>query len=230
MPHLVNPLRNATYNAAIRELQLVHAFLVRRAGEEIASSAIPADRWGIGAKRLEVRLIGEGRTKYIGKPSERFGEVVNMTATIERMLALLQWCSRQPAYKGLRIRQCHPSTSDDAGGNDLVLVTREGVVKVRCEVCDVASSRASSNGKEGSDLSKLGCAHSVPEDGATRFICTAREFADALASSARKWHNYTYRYALIELGDELDTCLLRIIPPPMIAGGPSKLGRRRRGR
>jgi hypothetical protein len=33
MPHLVNPLRDVTYDAAIRDLKLVHAFLIRRAGE-----------------------------------------------------------------------------------------------------------------------------------------------------------------------------------------------------
>jgi hypothetical protein len=161
MPHLVKPLRDVTYDAATHELELVHAFLVRRAGEDLATSAIPADRWGIDAKRPDVDLTREGRPEYVGKSAERFGEVVNMAATIERMLALLRWCSRHPEYQRLRILQCHPSTSDDEGGNDPVLTTSEGAVVVRCEVCDVASRKASSNGKEASDLSKLGCTGGV---------------------------------------------------------------------
>jgi hypothetical protein len=218
MPHLVKPLRDVTYDAAIRELDLVHAFLVRRTGEEIASSAIPADRWGIGAKRLEVDLTREGRPESVRKSMERFGKVVSMAATIERMLALLRWCSRHPEYQRLHILQCHPSTSDDEGGNDLVLASSEGAVVVRCEVCDVASRKASSNGKEASDLSKLGCTGGVPGDGVTRFICTSREFADSLRGSGRKWRNYAYCNDLIELVDEVNTCLLRITAPPtMIA-------------
>ena len=110
-------------------------------------------------------------------------------------------------------RSCHPSTSDAEGGNDLVLATPEGAVVVRCEVCDVASSNAGANSKEKSDLLKLSCANGVPEYGVERFICTAREFANALRSGYRKWQNYAYRYELIELGDEADTCLLRIVPP-----------------
>jgi hypothetical protein len=47
-----------------------------------------------------------------------------------------------------------------------------------------------------------------------RFIRTAREFADALRGSGRKWRNYAYYYDLIELGDEVDTCMLRITAPP----------------
>src|SRR5262245_49781049 len=106
------------------------------------------------------------------------------------MLALPRWSARHHEYQRLRILQCHASTSEDEGGNDLVLATAEGTVVVRCEVCDVASRKASSNGKEVSDLRTLGGAGSVPEDGVTRLICTAREFADALRSSGRKWRNY----------------------------------------
>ncbi|MBY0232325.1 MAG: hypothetical protein K2W96_23860 [Gemmataceae bacterium] len=216
MPHLVNPLRDISYAEAIQKLEAAHAFLVLRAGEQIAASSIPAARWGIDAKRLDVDLDRASRPKaLIGKVTERFGEIVNMTATIERMLALLRWLSRHKEFQRLQIIQCHPSTSDDEGGNDLVLATSELAVVVRCEVCDVASRKASSNGKEASDLLKLGCESVVPQDGVTRFICTAREFAEGLSSTGRHWWNYPYRYELIELGDDVDTCLLRIVPPPV---------------
>jgi len=94
----------------------------------------------------------------------------------------------------------------------LVLGEPDGTPVVRCEVCDVASRNAGSNGKERSDLEKLGCAAGVPSDGVRRFICTAREFADALRSTRRRWNNYVYRYDLIELGDAGDTCLLALTP------------------
>jgi hypothetical protein len=100
------------------------------------------------------------------------------------MLSLLRWSARHHEYLRLRILKRHASTSEDEGGNDLVLATAEGPVVVRCEVCDVASRKASSNGKEVSDLRKLGGAGSVHEDGVTRLICTAREFADALRATS----------------------------------------------
>ena len=175
MPHLVNPLRDVSFADAIAQLDLVHSFLVQRAGAEIATSKIPAAHWGIGAKRLEVKLATPDRPPLVGKPSERFGEIVNMAATIERMIPLLRWLSTNGEYSHLRVVQCHPSTSDEDGGNDLVLGGPDGAPVVRCEVCDVASRKAGSNGKERSDLEKLGCAAGVPADGVKRFICTANQ-------------------------------------------------------
>ena len=81
----------------------------------------------------------------------------------------------------MRVKECHPSTSSAKGSNDLMLEDTIGVVVVRCEVCDVASDSAGSNGKERKDVASLGCADGVPDDGVRRFLCTSPEFARAAA-------------------------------------------------
>lgn len=39
------------------------------------------------------------------------------------------------------VGECHPSTSDAAAGNDIVLATVGGQVRVRSEVCDVTTAK-----------------------------------------------------------------------------------------
>jgi hypothetical protein len=214
MPHLVNPMFDVSYAVAIQQLETAHSFLVQRAREATAISSLSASKWGIEVKRLVVDLDTANRPALIGKQNERFGEVVNMVATIERLIPALQWFCQDIYFQQLRVRECHPSASDKDSGNDLVLVNSAGAEVVRCEVCDVASDRASSNGKEKKDIHNLGCDNGVPQDGIARFICTAREFARALTSRHRKWSGCAYRYQLVELRDSADTCMLRVIPKP----------------
>ena len=152
-------------------------------------------------------------SSLVGKVSERFAEVVNIAATMERLLDTLQWFQENPQYGALVVGECHPSTSDDADGNDIVLRSLEGAVRVRCEVCDVVSSCPGQNGKEKSDLKNLGCEAAVPEDGVDRYIATSPEFAEALASSARKWKDKPYRYEVILTAGDESTHLLQIRPP-----------------
>ncbi len=147
----------------------------------------------------------------IGKPNERFSEIINITATIERLLSGITWFSTQADYAHLQIKECHPATSDTDDGNDLVLVDRQGNIKVKCEVCDVVSNNAGSNGKEKKDIHNLGCTDGVPNDGIDRFICTSTEFADALKSSKRKWQDKPYHYQPIPLEDARKTYLLKIL-------------------
>jgi hypothetical protein len=150
----------------------------------------------------------------IGKSAEGLGEVVNMAATLERLMDAIEWFAKQPATSGGSILECHPSTSDETNGNDLVIIDHNGKIIVRCEVCDVASTKASSNSKEKKDIKNLGCNELVPQDDVARYICTAPEFAKALTSRGRKWTAKPYRYELIELGTASGTCMLLIVTPP----------------
>ena len=147
----------------------------------------------------------------LGKKGERFAEVVNMAATMERLLDALTWFWNHPDYRSLRVRECHPSTSDDSSGNDIVLESADGIVKVRCEVCDVVSRNAAQNLKEAKDIRKLGCETGVPPDGVSRYIATSPEFAQALSSPVRKWNQKPYRYKSICAGADCDTKLLRLV-------------------
>jgi hypothetical protein len=213
MPHIVKPLNDVSFDDALRRLRAAHHFLVSRANETIKESSHDESRWGKSLKRSFVRLSGDDQPKLIGKPEEKFTEIINIVATLERLIDALDWFSKQPQNKGYKIRECHPSTSDEKNGNDLVIVDSRGNIAIRCEVCDVVSSKASSNNKEASDLKKLKCDKGVRSDGVARYICTSSEFAQALTSSGRLWKTKRYRYSFIEINDTAGTCLLLIQKP-----------------
>jgi hypothetical protein len=210
MKHLVAPIRGTSLLDALRGLSDAHRFLVARA--QLAIAQIPAADagWGVHLKRLDVNLAGNERPELISKTQERFAEVVNMLATIERLLSALRWFAAESGCAGLRVAVCHPSTSSRRDENDVVLVDETGTVRVRCEVCDVVSASAGQNGKELSDLASLGCSTAVPLDSARRFICTSSEFARAVTSKRRKWLNVRHRYTPHQTSDSTGTVLLEI--------------------
>jgi hypothetical protein len=164
-------------------------------------------------KRKHVSLKGADRPAAVCKDAERFGEVVNMVATLERLLAAMGWFERQPEFMGMRVKECHPSTSSAKGSNDLLLEDATGAVVVRCEVCDVASDSAGSNGKERKDISSLGCANGIPDDGVRRFLCTSPEFARAIQSPKRKWAWCLHRSREFMVGDGSGTVLVEPVLP-----------------
>ncbi|MBA3312708.1 MAG: hypothetical protein M3552_11830 [Planctomycetota bacterium] len=211
MNHLVQTLSDISLPEAVRELREAHEFLVLKA--EVMFDVMPkaGPLWGIETKRMYVDLASDPRPAAVRKNRERFGEVVNIVATLERLIPALEWFDRQSIYRDYRVAECHPSTSSAKDGNDLVLSELGGQVVVRCEVCDVASGSAGQNGKEAKDLRSLGCAASVPADGVRRFICTSPEFARAIASPKRLWSKKSYRYRSIPVGDEGSTVLLEVV-------------------
>ena len=212
MPHVVEPFKNASFGDALQSLRAAQRYLVSRAKVAINASDFDESRWGTSVKRSLVRLnVGEV-PPLIGKSEEKLGEVINIAATVERLIDAIDWFAVQPHSEGYSILVCHPSTSDEAGGDDLVIVDSKGEIAIRCEVCDVASSSAGSNNKETKDIRNLGCDEAVPDDGVPRYICTAPEFANALASAKRKWGSKPYRYRLTETGSTAGTCMLLIVP------------------
>ncbi|PKF63547.1 hypothetical protein CW745_01465 [Psychromonas sp. psych-6C06] len=70
-------------------------------------------------KRLSIDLTSLSNP-LITKGSEKFVELINIIATIERTLDTLKWA--QEHFPLLLVDQCHPSTSDDSEGNDIVLI------------------------------------------------------------------------------------------------------------
>ena len=171
-------------------------------------------------KRMYVGLKADARPGAVCKDAERFGEVVNMVATLERLVAALGWFERHSEFSALRVKECHPSTSSAKGSNDLMLEDATGTVIVRCEVCDVASDSAGSNGKERKDIASLGCADGVPADGVRRFLCTSPEFARAIQSPKRKWAHRLHRYREFAVGDATGTVLVELIPTTGVLAEP----------
>jgi len=212
MPHVVEPFTNTSFDDALQRLRAAQRYLVSRAKATITASDFDQSCWGTSVKRSPVALNVGDFPPLIGKVDERLVEVINIAATVERLIDAIEWFSKQPKNEHCSIFECHPSTSDETNGNDLVIIDSNGQIVARCEVCDVASSNPGSNNKETKDIRNLGCDESVPQDGVERYICTAPEFANALASSKRKWDLKPYRYRLIETGSASGTCMLLIEP------------------
>lgn len=210
MPHVVGSLKNVSFDEALMRLRKVHQFIVSRAKSTVNKSEIDVRHWGTLMKRSTVNLTGVDAPELVGKSEEKLGEVINIAATIERLMDGIEWFASQPESQGCSILECHPSTSDEPSGNDLVIIAHDRRIVMRCEVCDVASSSAGSNGKEKKDIRNLGCEHSVPRDGVKRYICTAPEFGNALTSRKRKWRTKPYRYKAIQTG--MNTWMLLICP------------------
>jgi hypothetical protein len=211
MPHVIKPFANESFQNAIARLRSAHEHVVSQARDAIAKSETTGQCWGIAIKRHHVELDTRHESRLIGKTNEKLSEIINISATVERLIAAIEWFASHFGDDGSRILECHPSTSDEDDGNDLVIVNGNGEITVRCEVCDVASSNAGSNGKERKDIRNLGCNRRVPDDDVARYICTAPEFAAALTASRRKWDDKPYRYEMIELNDASESCLLHIL-------------------
>lgn len=208
MAHIIETIVDLPLVSALDRAKEAHAFISNRVIKSQAMIGTSPIRWGITTKRMLVDL--RGGPDLVGKPEEKFVELINILATTERTIEALEWFNS--SYPELIVRECHASTSDFKGGNDIVLVDGCGVVRIRCEVCDVASSKAGQNKKEKNDLKILGCAESVPIDEVERFIATSSEFAAALASPKRKWSTKHYRYDLINTELAQNTVMLRILP------------------
>ena len=206
MPHIIEAIENESIGRSIEILRNAHEFVASRAIAAQAEIGADLDHWGTAAKRMFVDL--QGGPDLVGKSEEKFVEIINILATTERTIEALQWFSE--SYPDLSVRECHSSTSDNPDGNDIVLVSHEGEVKVRCEVCDVASRSPGQNNKEKKDLASLGCSEVVPKDGVDRYIATSTEFGAALAGPKRKWTGMHYGYQLIETKLPLGTVLLAV--------------------
>lgn len=221
MNHLVTPFAGLSLHDARCQLAEAHDYLVSCCLAALATIPKAGPLWGAEMKRLRVDLEAAPRPVVVHKDAERFGEVVNMTATLERLVAALGWFEQQPEFRDLWVKECHPSTSSTKGSNDLMLEDAAGKVVVRCEVCDVASDSAGSNGKEPRDIANLGCANGVPVDCVRRFICTSPEFARAIQSATRKWEQRRHRYREFAVGDAGGTVLLELVPAPAVMAEPS---------
>ena len=212
MPHLVKPIENQSIQKTVYDLRVAHRFLVECATNSIEELSSNSDSWGIKAKRLKVALNQPQKPYLVDKTTEILTEVVNITATMERLIDALEWFASHDKYDKFSVLICHPSTSDNDEGNDLVLIDSNRRVCVRCEVCDVASSNAGQNNKENKDIKNLGIDKEVPVDGVERFIATSEEFASALVSKHRKWNTKPYRYEMTAINNNNRTCMLRILP------------------
>jgi hypothetical protein len=213
MPHLVKPFRDTPYKVALQLLRDAHNNLVARAMEKIESSNVGQADWGAQFKRLDVQLDVPTVPELIDKTSEVLAEVINMAATIERLMDAIEWFADQPQYAAGKIKVCHPSTSHLENENDLIIGDRNDQPLAICEVCDVVSRKINNNKKETSSLKRLGYERDkpVPHDTIARFICCSLEFADTHISNSRQWPKH-YSYGDIPMNDGSSTRMLHVLP------------------
>jgi hypothetical protein len=187
MPYLVKPIKDSVFGEAIEKLWKAHNLLVDQAELCISTREIlEKSKWGVQMKQLNVQLSVDSKSELIEKSSERLTEVINIVATIERLICGLQWFCSSPDYSSLRIKSCHPSTSSRKNESDITLVAASGEIKVLCEVCDIVpSAKASQNKKNTKILKSLGLDdnNSPPSDRIHRFVCASEEYAKALMKS-----------------------------------------------
>lgn len=206
MSHLIKTLVDQPINLAIQNLTEAHLAVSNAILSSYKQINLTPHALGSDFKRLFVELPDH---VLIGKKKERFVELINILATVEKTIDALAWMNNE--FKSSWLAICHPSTSDSDDGNDIVLLDSQGgKVIARCEVTDVISSKAGQNGKEAKDLKSLSCGKEVPSDGIRRFISTSPEFANALSSPKRKWALKHYRYQQHVLKNAGRTVVLEI--------------------
>ena len=85
MSHLIQQLYNLDIPTAVEQLNEVHQLIVEAVLEAEGSLKVDPMEWGGQFKRLEIKLPSEHW--LIGKEKEKFVEIINITATIERTIA-----------------------------------------------------------------------------------------------------------------------------------------------
>jgi hypothetical protein len=206
--HLVKPIFEALLPNAVSEFRAVHDFLVAQTRTAVASQH---DQWAINIKRLNVDLRGRNRPALLGKEEENLVEVLNVAATLERLIASLNWFSREEDFGSLILTECRASAGDATDSYSVVLSNEWGKTRVLCEVCDVASSAVVQPGKEREYLWRLGCQGTVPFDGVRRFICSSPEFAAVVQKEQPDREGIDHRYVLHRINDEAQTVLSEIV-------------------
>jgi len=153
-----------TIQNAYKHLEDAHTFLVEHAHPVLGSAArvAPDGQWGTNVKRIpisfprtDLRLLENDHIEH------NFVEVINMCATIERMLDALLW-AQQTGFSEHLVWICHPTASSNAEArlqgepdNDLVLISRNNDgMAAHFEVSDVSGNR-DGNDKERKDLESL---------------------------------------------------------------------------
>lgn len=217
MSHLVSPLRNVSLTDGLRALVQAHAFVAGQAALDLASqmdkAATATVTWGCDFKRIDIRFPpghesrrftdSTGRVHSLVEESvrcQKLIEVINQTATIERLVDCLRWALTGPSgLSGYKIQLCHPTTSsdsddDDGMDHDLVLSDPAGTTAI-FEISDVASLK-DGNRKEEKELRSLG----VLEEGkgeekfrvrdwpsSRLFLVVSHEWKTRLQKKSRKW-------------------------------------------
>jgi hypothetical protein len=145
-----------TIVAAREHLESAHHFLARHGKTTLKEAAEldDAEGWGARVKRKGVSCPSNDLVLvHHDKTQHNLAEVVNMCATVERLIDALTWAESE--FMGWVVAFCHPTQTSGTGENDLVLMNPENKKRARFEVSDV-SGFTDGNAKIIQDLVSLG--------------------------------------------------------------------------
>lgn len=183
MPHLIAPLRNITLALCRDRLAASHQALTVCAQKALNQAlALGEKGWGGRMKRLNVFIDpDEARRVGLCPGNHNFVEVVNQSATIERLLDAMSWALSQEEIADATVAVCHATTSSSENENDLMLVLADGTF-ANFEVSDVVGAN-DSNGKEAKDVASL---RRTQGSASTRsFLVTSNELGQRLSRRHR---------------------------------------------
>ena len=89
MAHIIETIKDQSIGTALEQLREAHAFVAAKAVAAQRSIGTNLNHWGLAAKRMIVNL--EGGPVLVGKPAEKFVELINILATTERTAEALEW-------------------------------------------------------------------------------------------------------------------------------------------
>jgi hypothetical protein len=242
MAHLVCAWKALPATQCRAELERVLTYLVARARDQSVRLAdLPAERWGCLAKRFKIDLgDSKARPSSIQKDKENIVELINMIATMERLVDALAWIlGRDPQAQ---VVSCDPTTStphargrrNGKGSPALLslgvpapdLHVRGSAFEAIFEVADIISEVRDGNGKEKSSLRNLGCETSIPEGPIARYLVVPEGFSAWLCRTTRRWRDKHFAYDdPVPVGT---THLLRVRPPDHQPGPPRRRTRARK--
>jgi hypothetical protein len=125
--------------------------------------------WGTKIKRLPV-ICQDANPLLVTGSKHNVSEVMNMCATVERLLDALKWARDSNEFTNYEIEICHPTTGatpeQDCNGrpdNDLILIDEKNGMRARFEVTDSAKGKDTMK-KEKKDLTSLHVLRKFPKN------------------------------------------------------------------
>lgn len=212
--YLIQPVPAGTpLRQAIGTLADVSTYLLTRLQDHYTNARVIQS--AVALKRAEVKLPATGKPGSIGKDKEKVTEVMNVLASLERMLVGLQWAAR--GFPGATVQACHPSTSHTTEECDVIMNLGNGGI-LRAEVCDIVAAKAGQNRKEPSQLRNLcGGAGEFPlaQSSIRLMVWTSPEYADGLTRTRRKMpvvRGKPCKYSEVYRDQATGTVLLDVLP------------------
>jgi hypothetical protein len=131
--NLINEIRNISMNELQEKLSSCYEYLKEATKQYMTNTSNCNNHLNSSIclfKRQKIQLSPQlkndnskviSRHDLIGKDKEGLIEMINMLATLERLIYAIQWFSEQPEHYFFKVQACHPTSSSSEKENDLML-------------------------------------------------------------------------------------------------------------